>query len=693
MKQMLSWTIAAAACLLPFSTNVSGQVAQEPQVQQAQPAPAPGPGGDSPAAALDAADSAASAADAARSASTSSTRDGAHPLTRDDLVTWLDGYMEYALKSADIAGAVVVVVKDGEFLAERGYGYSDVAARRPVDPETTLFRPGSVSKLFTWTAVMQLVERGEIDLDADVNRYLDFEIPARDGEPVTMRNIMQHTAGFEEQGKAVIMRDGDLVPAYDELLKAWIPERIFSPGTTPAYSNYATSLAGYIVQRVSGEPFDDYIERHIFAPLRMTRSTFRQPLPSELEPLMSKGYSRASEPARSFEFVGPAPAGSLSSPGVDMGRFMLAHLNDGELDGQRILQPRTVEMMHDSPTTIIPGLNRMQLGFFETNVNGRKVIAHLGDTADFHTSLHLFLDEDTGFYVSFNSAGREGASGNLRYALFHDFADRYFPGPPMPSALDAETQLEHASLMAGNWQVSRRSESNWAALLGLLGQTKIIVTADGKLSIPGLTTPGGGAREWIEVAPFTWQDPVTNDRLIAKLRDGQPYIWSFDMFSPFMVFTRPAWYANGAWLLPAAGIGLGILVLTILLWPIRARVRRHFGTALSLSRPDLRAYRASRWGVLAVVAVVLAWGIFLASAAQGDAVSGGGLDWLLILLQIFGIIALIAGILALAWNLVRTWSGTRDWKAKLWALLLLISAVLVAWAVWVAGLLYIGASF
>ena len=149
-------------------------------------------------------------------------------------------------------GAVVAVVKDGKIVTERGYGYSDVEKRTPVDPKLTLFRPGSVSKLITWTAVMQLVEQGKIDLDADVNRYLDFKIPPRDGKPVTMRNLMQHTAGFEEQAKGIMSEDPK-APRFEALLKQWVPQRVFAPGSTPAYSNYGASLAGYIVQRVSGE--------------------------------------------------------------------------------------------------------------------------------------------------------------------------------------------------------------------------------------------------------------------------------------------------------------------------------------------------------------------------------------------------------------------------------------------------------
>src|ERR1041385_3131708 len=174
------------------------------------------------------------------------------PLTAEDMEPWLDGYMPYALHSADIAGAVVTVVKDGQVIVARGYGWADIARRSPVDPNLTLFRPGSVSKLVTWTAVMEQVEAGKLDLDADVNRYLDFEIPPRNGQPITLRQIMTHTPGFEEAIKDLITRDPKSVRPLGEYLKRWTPHRIFDAGTTPAYSNWATCLAGYMVERVSG---------------------------------------------------------------------------------------------------------------------------------------------------------------------------------------------------------------------------------------------------------------------------------------------------------------------------------------------------------------------------------------------------------------------------------------------------------
>jgi CubicO group peptidase (beta-lactamase class C family) len=334
MMRMLSFTFSGfptsrRGTMHPIKWLTAGALALATFVAGAQVPTPPAPSGKP----------AETAPSAAAPATPEGTPQGAHQLTKSDVDAWLDGYMPYAMATGDIAGAVVAVVKDGEIVTERGFGYADVASKRPVDPKLTLFRPGSVSKLFTWTAVMQLVEQGKLDLDTDVNKYLpaDFQVPPREGKPITLRNIMTHTAGYEEQIKNIITENPETAD-YVTLLKRWMPNRVFEAGTTPAYSNYATSLAGYIVERASGEPFFDYIDKHIFVPLDMKHSTFRQPLPKELEPLMSTGYVQASQPAKKFEMVGPAPAGALSSPGEEMAHFMIAHLQNGEYKGNRILK-------------------------------------------------------------------------------------------------------------------------------------------------------------------------------------------------------------------------------------------------------------------------------------------------------------------------------------------------------------------
>jgi CubicO group peptidase (beta-lactamase class C family) len=612
-------------------------------------------------------------------------------LTADDLNAWLDGYMPYALHTGDIAGAVVAVVKDGKIVTERGYGYSDVAKRAPVDPKTTLFRPGSVSKLFTWTAVMQLVEQGKIGLDVDVNRYLDFEIPPRNGKPVTLRNLMQHTAGFEEQAKGILSEDPQSA-GFESLLKNWVPTRVFDAGTTPAYSNYGASLAGYIVQRVSGEPFDDYIERHIFAPLDMPLSTFRQPLPAKLVPFMSQGYKVGSGPASAFELVGPAPAGALSSPAEEMAHFMIAHLQGGEYNGKRILSAATARQMHDSPLTVLPTLNRMELGFFETNVNGREVIGHLGDTEDFHTSLHLFMNEAVGFYVSFNSLGKEGAADSLRTAVFQDFADRYFPGTAPQRGVDAKTSAAHAALLAGNWDNSRGSQSSFLAALGLVGQTHVGVNEKGEPVLPFLAL-NGQPRHWIETEPFVWRDPDSHERLAARVVAGKPVRFSIDLLSPFMVFDRTPWYRDASWLLPVLIASLTALVLTALFWPIAALTRRHFGARLALDPPALRARRLSKIAAVLIIAATAVWATTIGLMLKDNGNLTTHFDPVLLFAEFFGAIGFIGGFVLVLPNLRTAWTGQRRWPAKTWSIVLVASAAVVLWVAIVFKLIHFGVNY
>ncbi len=612
---------------------------------------------------------------------------GTHQLSAEDVDAWLDGYMPYALHTGDLAGAVVTVVKDGQVIAARGYGYSDIAKRKPVDPNLTLFRPGSVSKLVTWTAVMQQVEAGKIDLDADINRYLDFKIPPRNGQPITMRQIMTHTAGFEEANKGLITyKAGDVVPI-GTYLKRYVPPRVYDAGTTPAYSNWATTLAAYVVERVSGMTFDDYVDQRIFRPLDMKTATFRQPLPARLAPLMSVGYPQASVPPKGFEVVVAAPAGSLSASGLDMAKFMIAHLENG----RGILDPQTAAMMHDSPLakvnprSLIPPLNRMELGFFETNVNGREVIAHLGDTNQMHTSLHLFMNEHVGFYVSFNTAGREGAAHVLRGQLFQDFADRYFPSTVPDGRVDAATAADHARNMTGHWQVSRSSLTNFVNILNLFGQMEVTTDAEGHLLVPGLKGPGGAPLHWVEIAPYVWRDANGHDRLAAQVVDGKPVRWSFDLIAPFMVYDRVPTSRSAAWLVPALYASLAILLLTVLYWPVGWYVRRRFQSPTPLAGASLRSARAARMMALASLLVLGGW-FWLISVIFGDGAPGDGV---LLLLEIAGVIVFVGAVGIAAWHVAVAFRDGRHWTRKLWSVLLLLATLIVLWTTWSYSLLAI----
>ena len=607
--------------------------------------------------------------------------DGRPALTRADLEAWLDGYMPYALQTGDIAGAVVVVVKDGQVLLQKGYGYADLAKRTPVDPARHLFRPGSISKLFTWTAVMQLVEQGKLDLDADLNQYIDFKVPPRDGKPATLRQVMTHTVGFEEQIRGLITSNPDEIVPLGEALKRWVPERIHEPGTTPAYSNYATALAGYIVERVSGETFDDYIDRHIFTPLGMAHSSFRQPLPPALLANMSKGYERASDgKPHGYEFISLAPAGSLAATGPDMAKFMIAHLQDGAYDGARILREDTARQMHTTGQASVGPLNRMMLGFYETSLNGHRAISHGGDTSWFHSDLQLFLDDGIGIFVSMNSSGRDGAPLAIRDNLSEGFADRYLPGPPAPkSSVSAADAKLHAQQIAGTYASSRRPDSNFMSILNLLGPVKVFPNEDGTISVSMGLDASGAPKKWREISPYVWQDVASGDRLAADVVDGAVRRFSMEPYAAIMVFQRLPWWQSPGLVLPLLGLSLLALLATVLAWPLSAFVRRHYGAAYRLSGSDARAHRIVRIAALAVLLVTLAaFGLVLYMMSDLERL-GPDSDILVHAMRLLALVVLPLGALAALWNCWQVLRSRRRRWAKAWSIVLALACLFLLW--------------
>jgi len=599
-------------------------------------------------------------------------------LTRQDLDSWLDGFMPYALTSNDIAGAVVVVVRDGQVLTEKGYGFADMKARRKVDPQTTLFRPGSISKLFTWTAVMQLLELGRLDLDGDINAYLDFMIPPRDGQPITLRNLMTHTAGFEEHAKGTLMTSPERLPTLGGFVKASLPARVYPPGEVPAYSNYGSALAGYVVERISGEPFDDYVDHHILGPLGMTNSTFRQPLPEAMKPNLAEGYSLASEPPRSFEFIGPGPAGSLTTTGIDMGRFMIAHLQNGRYGDARILQEATAEQMHAPQKQLNPPLPPMALGFYHEDRNGHRIIGHGGDTVAFHSDLHLLLDDNVGLFISMNSGGKEDAISSIRRAFLHNFMDRYFPSAQEPVHLPAtETAVDHAGLLQGRYWSSRRSHSGFLSAMNVAAQVKASANPDGTVIIDEFKDPSGAPFVFREVGPFLWQDATDQTTLAAQVRDGKIVSVASDQLPAILVFQPVPFWALASWNLPLL-IGMAVVMLaTLLLWPVQVIVRRHFGRRFALTGRRALLYRLARGTVIAGLLGLAAYGLAFSRFDSGNDPS----DSLLRVAQLLCLVGAI-GAPASVWNAVAVWTDrAADWWAKVSALLVMLACLAFVWFV------------
>ncbi len=602
-------------------------------------------------------------------------------MTAADVGAFLDGIIPPQLTQNDIAGMTISVVKDGKLLFAKGYGYSDVKTKKSVSPETTLFRPGSVSKLFTWTAVMQLVEQGKLDLNKDVNEYLDFKIPEAFGKPITLKDILTHTPGFEEQIKD-LFTIGSNTPNLGEYVKTHIPTRIFPPGTVPAYSNYGTALAGYIVERVSGKPFDDYLEENIFKPLGMTHSTFRQPLPGNLAPDMSSGYQLASDEPKEFEMINAFPAGSLSSSALDMSKFMLAHLQNGKLGEAQILKPETAKQMYSRLYTMDEGMPGMAHGFYEESRNGHRIIGHGGDTMWFHSDLHLIHDAGVGFFISYNSQSRGHSSP--REVIWEAFLDRYFPYK-IPDVPTLETAKQEAQAVVGNYIGSRRAEASAYRSLAVIGEVAVTANEDGTIQVPMLMGANGKPINWRAVAPMTFQEVDGQDKIIFK--PDQNGRMQLVMRYPFMTFTRVGTLDNGKLITPIVGLSLGIMILTLILWFVAWWVRRSYGHKLELTPLEWKL----RWAVRIVFALNLIFVISLAAFvtyafSHLEALSDSGTTKLWII-QFIGLIASI-GSLVVFYNAFHTWRSKnfRIW-GKLQATIFALACIGVLWFVYAANLL------
>lgn len=600
-------------------------------------------------------------------------------LTKADVEAFLDGIIPIQLQKQDIAGAVVAVVKDGQVLFAKGYGFADMKSRKPVSVEDTLFRPGSISKTFVWTAVMQLVEQGKLDLDRDVNEYIDYKIPATFGKPVTLRNLMTHTPGWEESVKELFVANAaDLYPM-DQYLKKRLPVQIFPPGTTPAYSNYGATLAGYIVQRVSGVPFEEYVEKNIYQPLGMNRATFRQPLPENLKPLMSEGYDKASKPAKGFEFVEAYPCGSMSVTAADMTKYMIAQLQNGQYNGAQILKPETAKLMHSRTFGLVPEMNGMAYGFYEESRNGLRIIGHGGDTQWFHSDMHLVPDQNLGFFISYNSAGK--GEGSPRTIVWQSFLDRYFPYTPAKGQ-DVANASKDAKEVAGTYWSSRRSETTIVSAISMLGETGLTVNSDGTISLAAAKDFAGNPKHFREIAPMLFREENGQSRLAFTNNYAGQRIIVTDV--PIHVWQPVPRWKNEKLNLAVLFFSVGMFVLTLLFWPVNAVLRWHYGERLSLSMEYLRVRRIVRIVCLLNIALLIGLAVWMTMADDNIGLLSSRFDGRLRVLQFIALLDVL-GAIAGVWYFVRSWREldlwfwTRVWNTLLMFALIGYAAFLVNW--------------
>jgi CubicO group peptidase (beta-lactamase class C family) len=512
-------------------------------------------------------------------------------ITRPDVETFADSFFVRYLREYPEPSLAVVVVTGDSILLMKGYGRED--EQQQVDPAFTLFNVASLSKLVVATAAMQLVEQGHLTLNGDIGGALG-RVRIRDtGPPITLRHLLSHTSGLEGPFLREVVADARQLIPLGEYFARHQPRRGAAPGAMIRYSNYGAALAGYLVEELSGESFHAYAERHIFGPLGMTRSSFRQPPPLELTDRIATAGAGAVP-----NVLLPYPAGSMVSTPADMGRFMMAHLNGGRVGAARILADSSVQLMHAAQwraDSRVPGVG---LGFFESNIGDEPGLFHTGARIHF-SLLYLYPRQRVGVFIV-HAMRQGGTFQTLRQDFVRAFTARYFPHAP-PSARDDSGAPLRAAEFAGVYRPHLLPTTTIERAADLFSDTRVRVRPDGRLEIK---IPAGPKLSLLEIDDDLYRatDGPQEGLRIAFQRDAQGRVRRMSMSGNTqdpITFERLTWYERGtlhAMLLAAAFLLFAGGAVTEIVAAVLRIIRRR--------QRDLGPAPARRTWIVAVIACV-----------------------------------------------------------------------------------------
>jgi CubicO group peptidase (beta-lactamase class C family) len=609
------------------------------------------------------------------------------------LEAFVDGVVEAYLHDSYLAGVTLSIIKDGEVVLLKGYGLASIDPEQAVDPGRSLFRIGSISKTFVWTALMQLAAKGALSLDDPVNQHLpdDLGIPD-DGvtEPIRIRHLMTHTTGLETAilGHGIRRDEQDLLTLH-EYLKRFRPRRVRPPGEFIAYSNYGAALAGYIVANVSGVDFETYVEENIYKPLGMTHSTFREPygdaasaelpspMPKALTVDVAQGleWSEGAWRAQEYEYLTQiGPAGSMSSSAADMARFMLAHLGHGE----QILDPETARKMHQKSFSNAEGMRGLAHGFAQWDLPGSPDnFGHNGGTLQFMSNMVMVPGYDLGIFVATNSsADRVGLFfvNSLPYLV----VGHYFGEDTSPTE-SASNPIEDAEKYSGVYRTMRRNYTQLEKLISLESVTRVSTTSDGYL----LTSDPLESIRWVEVGLHLFRE-LGGERFIA-FREGEGGGITHLLHS-YNSSERIGFFEGAQWL--NLILALGVLTAIGMTRGAWSRRKQH------IEQTELETRSAQLMGILGVL-----WLAFFASAGVAGAGVLPNADGLLyefptpaiqgalVFLLISALLTLVALVSLIPVWRYRSWSLWR--RVRHSAAVLVLTALLVTLDSWnVVGFKY-----
>ena len=581
----------------------------------------------------------------------------------------MDGLVKATLHSSDIAGGVVVLTSGSDILLKRGYGFANIITKQPIAVDSTLFRIGSISKLFVWLAVMQQVEEGKLDLNTNINNYLtDFKIPDSFAEPITLTHLMGHTAGFEDRVIELFVNDTLKLKSLSELLADDLPKRVRPSGKYAAYSNHGTAIAAHIVEIVSGLSWNEYIEHRIINPLGLNSTTFRQPLPKALAKRMSNGYANFGNELikKPFELIPLAPVGAATTSARDMSVFMQMLLNKGTLGDVKIIDSTSFNLLvspsHSHDKWVNPSLH----GFLDLGKDGCRIVGHGGDTFWFHSLLALFPDKNIGFFISLNSEGVGGERSFILDAFVDEFIDCTIE--PMPVV---ELKGEYIAQFAGEYISNRFPHSDYLKFLSLSARLSITIDG-GRLKM----AKGNKITYWLPVGGLIFQQEGSDVRIsFEKDKDGS-IIMLFEQRAPMVAYSKAKLYQQVSVHSIIFVFILIVCILTLLYWPFVYFIRRRYQPMSIASRTIPVDSKMVAW-LSALLLSIFALGVL--SALGGKEQSVYAVPSLLKILLVIPIIQIPLVILLLIKTIIVLRHKQIMFVGRIFYLLILLANIAALW--------------
>jgi CubicO group peptidase (beta-lactamase class C family) len=523
-------------------------------------------------------------------------------LTDESVSKFAKEFFPKAMEEKGIPGAVFVVVKDGKVIHQSSFGVADIASKNPIIPDKTLFRLASMSKLVTATAVMQLVERGKLGLDDEIEKYIGFKLRNPFETKVTARHLLTHTSGLDNRAIGTFTPEGCKMPSLYEHLKNFCPPVIVEPGTRFSYSNYGFGLLGLAVENLSGMSFESYIQKNILSPLGMNDTTFDQAHIDKSR--LALGYFNfiGGQQPVDYRLLNIPPAGAMIGTTTDFAKFMIMHLQNGQFDGKEILNIKTAKLMQKRHFQSHKDLNGACIAFDEGTLNGMRVLSHNGNIPGYGSTMYLVPEKNIGFFAIFTNNLKQDVLAEIAYKFF----DRFFPAPKKEfSYYRIKNFAKRAQHFTGTYFAYSFTRSSVEKAIQLTDYYTVKVADDGSLLLPNGT-------RWIETSPLYFQCLDKESEIaFAENENGEVT----DLFMGWATFKKLGWFET-AYFWRGVLIFCLVIFLSVLLWPLRSLLNLILKRKRFASLNEITFWLAGLSAVLNVFFCVFAVLLFFDSSLQ-----------------------------------------------------------------------------